>query len=113
MQAVCSSCEVVRKIAMDVEEEERAHQNKCSVCLLCMNNAKTAPASKFALREARHAAAKNLKASSVSSSSTGSTSGSRWARGGLEDERQSNSGVRLTDEHSDTSAAHRYYYEAH
>lgn len=96
----------MRKIAVDVEEESRAHQNRCSVCVVCMSKAKNAPAGKFALREARHAAARALKGS-VSLTSSAS-SGSRFLRS-LEDDRTSHSGVRLTDDRSDTSSVTRGY----
>ncbi|OWZ06420.1 hypothetical protein PHMEG_00021329 [Phytophthora megakarya] len=69
-RAVCSACQVVRKIPVDVIND-RVNMNKCSVCILCMHRAKTLSAEAFARRELR---SKRLKIVDTTRTSITSTS---------------------------------------
>ncbi|KAG7394860.1 hypothetical protein PHYBOEH_004596 [Phytophthora boehmeriae] len=51
-KAVCSTCQVVRKIPVEIVER-RVTMNRCSLCILCMHRAKTASSVAFARREMR------------------------------------------------------------
>jgi hypothetical protein len=56
---VCSSCQVVRRIPVEVVNDHVA-MNKCSICILCMHRAKVASAVAFARRDMRSKRAKSL-----------------------------------------------------
>lgn len=69
-KAVCNTCQVVRKIPVDVVNG-RVDMNKCSVCILCMHRVKSLSAVAFARRDVRSKRWKSLDATrtSVTSSS--------------------------------------------
>ncbi|KAL4172616.1 hypothetical protein KRP22_007780 [Phytophthora ramorum] len=51
-KAVCNTCQVVRKVPVDVVDG-RVNLNKCSLCILCMHRAKMLSAVAFARRDLR------------------------------------------------------------
>lgn len=51
-KAVCSSCQVVRMLPVEIVED-RVSMNRCSICILCMHRAKQANAVHYARREMR------------------------------------------------------------
>ncbi|KAE9018320.1 hypothetical protein PF011_g6317 [Phytophthora fragariae] len=69
-KAVCNTCQVVRKIPVDVVDG-RVNVNKCSLCILCMHRAKTLSPVTFARRDLRWKKGKSLDAgrTSITSSS--------------------------------------------
>ncbi|GMF17150.1 unnamed protein product [Phytophthora fragariaefolia] len=69
-KGVCNTCQVVRKIPVDVVDG-RVNINKCSLCILCMHRAKELSPVPFARRDLRSKRWKSLDAgrTSITSSS--------------------------------------------
>ncbi|KAG6961255.1 hypothetical protein JG688_00009184 [Phytophthora aleatoria] len=68
-QAVCNTCQVVRKIPVDVTDGI-VNLNKCSVCILCMHRAKAMSAVTFASRDLRSKRWKSVDATRTSVTSS-------------------------------------------
>ncbi|ETO61206.1 hypothetical protein F441_20589 [Phytophthora nicotianae CJ01A1] len=68
-KAVCNSCQVVRKIPVDVTDGV-VNFTKCSVCILCMHRAKAMSAVAFAQRDLRSKRWKSVDAGRMSITSS-------------------------------------------
>ncbi|KAK1944275.1 hypothetical protein P3T76_004187 [Phytophthora citrophthora] len=68
-EAVCSTCQVVRKIPVDVMDG-RVSMNRCVVCILCMHRAQTLSAVAFARRDLRLKKGKAIDAARTSITSS-------------------------------------------
>ncbi|KAG7387120.1 hypothetical protein PHYPSEUDO_014640 [Phytophthora pseudosyringae] len=68
-KAVCNTCQVVRRIPVDVTDG-RVNMNKCIVCILCMHRAKELSAVTFARRDLRSKRWKSLDATRTSITSS-------------------------------------------
>ncbi|CAI5727550.1 unnamed protein product [Hyaloperonospora brassicae] len=70
-KAICSTCQIARNIVVDVENGQ-VNMKKCSVCILCMHQAKYYSPLAFARRDVR---LKRWKSFDVAHTSTTSSSG--------------------------------------
>ncbi|GMF26383.1 unnamed protein product [Phytophthora lilii] len=68
-KAVCNTCQVVRRIPVDVVDG-RVSLNKCSLCILCMHKAKALSAAAFARRDIRTKRWKSLDGTRTSITSS-------------------------------------------